>query len=687
MVKLPSKPRARTTVVTAVTIALALVLAVAPACAEATMPALTPANLDTTVAPCRDFYRYANGGWLDRAQIPAAYPSWGGFDELYERNQQVLLAILERAAADAKAGRGAGPQRLIGDAWCACMDSTKADALGTKPIAPRLAEMASLASPDGLAPRVAALHGAAMPTLFAFFSRPDPKKSDQIIAFAGQGGIGLPDRDYYLRTDSAAVETRARYVAYITDSFRALGDDTPVAHGAAERILALETALARASMTNVERRDPHATYHKVAVDSLRRLAPRFDWNRYLAGRGLAGLDSVNVTQPLFFHAVDSLIAAVPLDAWKAYLRWAVIGTAAPDLDRAFVTRAFNFERALTGAEALLPRWKRCIRAIDADLGDALGKVYVEERFPPEAKERALALVRNIEAAMEERIAGLEWMGPETRRLALEKLHAIENKVGYPNTWRDYAGVTLDQGTYFANREAARAWEQRRNLAKIGKPVDRGEWNMTTPVVNAFYSPPFNSINFPAGILQAPFFDPTWDDASNYGAIGMVIGHEISHGFDDRGRQFDAKGNLSDWWTAEDAARYKERANKVVAQFDGYTVLDTLHLNGKLTLGENIADLSGLALAYHGLQRALAGKTVAKIQGYTPEQRFFLAYAQVWREALRPAYLRTQTLTDPHSPGVWRVNGPLGNMPEFAKAFGCTAGDAMVRVPDASVRIW
>ncbi len=534
---------------------------------------------------------------------------------------------------------------------------------------------------------MATLHAAGIPALFSFQSRQDPKHSEQVIAVAGQGGIGLPDRDYYLREDSASVETRARYAAHIARTFELLGTAAAPAREAAGRILALETALARASMTNVERRDPRAVYNKMAVDSLRRLAPRFDWDRYLAGRGLPALDSINVTQPRFVHAVDSLVAAVPLADWKTYLRWKVADAAAPDLSRPFVEENFAFERVLTGADAMLPRWKRCLRSIDADLGDVLGRAYVAEQFPPEARARALRMVDNLEAALGERIAGLEWMGPETRRRALEKLQAFEDKIGYPNTWRDYAGVTLTRTTHFANRASARAWEVRRNLNKIGRPVDRGEWSMSAPTVNAFYSSSLNSINFPAGILQPPFFDPSWDDAMNYGAIGAVIGHEMSHGFDDRGRQFDAKGNLRDWWTEEDATRYKERAQKVVAQFDGYTVLDSLHLNGKLTLGENIADLGGIAVAYYALQKAQAGQAVAPIDGFTPEQRFFLSWAQVWREAVRPASMRTQVQTDPHSPGMWRVNGPLSNLPEFARAFGCRDGDAMVRPAELRAQIW
>ncbi len=666
--------------------ALAGCIAGATPAAAGAPPALSLANLDTTCAPCRDFNRYANGGWLAAATIPAALPSWGSFDELAERNQDALHTIVVRAAADTKATPESDTGRL-GAYWCACMDSATTDRLGARPLEPRLAAIEALASTRALAGQVAVLHAAPIPALFSFQSRQDPKHSEQVIAFAGQGGLGLPDRDYYLRDDSASVETRARYLAHIARTFELLGSGPAPARDAADRVLALETALARASMTNVQRRDPRATYNKMAVDSLARLAPRFDWTAYLAARGLAALDSINVTQPGFLRAVDSLVAAVPVADWKAYLRWKAADTASADLSRPFVDESFSFEQVLTGAEAMLPRWKRCLRSLDADLGDLLGRVYVAEHFSPEARARALRLVDDLEAALGERIAELDWMGPETRRRAIEKLQAFEDKIGYPNTWRDYAGVSLTRTTHFANRAGARAWEARRNLKKIGRPVDRGEWSMTAPTVNAFYSSSLNSINFPAGILQPPFFDPSWDDAMNYGGIGTVIGHEMSHGFDDRGRQFDARGNLSDWWTAEDAAHYKERAQKVVAQFDGYTVLDSLHLNGKLTLGENIADLGGIAVAYFALQKAQAGQPVTRIDGLTPGQRFFLSYAQVWREAVRPASLRTQVQTDPHSPGVWRVNGPLSNLPEFAREFGCKDGDAMVRPKEQRARIW
>ncbi len=540
----------------------------------------------------------------------------------------------------------------------------------------------------GLPALLASLHDHGVSGLFGVRVGQDPKHSDWQILSVGPGGLGLPDRDYYFRTDSASVETRARYVAHVAKAFELVGTPWADAKVKADRILALETALAGASLTNVQRRDPRAVYHKMSAAAFESSAPRFGWDAYLAARGLAKLDSVNVTQPGYVRAVDSLVAAVPLEDWRAYLSWRVVDHAAPALSRAFVDEDFRFDQVLSGIEQSPPRWKRCVRAADNDLGDLLGKAYVQGApCWPRAERQGLPLVRNPGRARRDRITALEWMGPETRTKAIEKLKAFENKIGYPNTWRDYAGVKLTRTSYYANRQNATAYESRRNLAKLGKPVDRGEWNMSAPTVNAFYSSSLNSINFPAGILQPPFFGANSDDAMNYGAIGTVIGHEMTHGFDDRGRQFDAAGNLRDWWTADDASRYKERADKVAAQFSGYTVLDTLHVNGRLTLGENIADLGGVAVAWAALNKALENQRVAAIDGLSPHERFFYSYAQIWREVTRDASLRTLVLTNPHSPPVWRVNGPLSNLPEFAETFGCKAGDGMVRAEELRARIW
>jgi putative endopeptidase len=674
--------------VTARALAAVLWMAIAalPAVAAGrAMPALDPADMDTTVSPCRDFYQYANGGWLAHHEIPAAFANWGSFTELAESNRERLHQILEEARRDRRAKSGSDMARL-GVFYAAAMDSTGAEAAGLAPVQALLDAIDGLKAPADLAGEVAWLHGHGIRAMFFFRTGQDPRRSDLVIPFASQGGLGLPDRDYYTRSDSTSAAMRDSYVGHIGRTLSLAGVEPAAARAQAERIVALETVMAKASMTNVQRRDPVATYHKMPLASLQNMTPRFDWSRYLSGRGAPAIDSIDVTQPDFFDALDALVGQAPLADWKAYLRWCVLDDAAPLLTTAFADEDFSFQRLLTGAQVMQPRWKRSLALTDRDLGDILGREYVKRYFPPAARERALKMVRNLEAALGDRIEALEWMGPETRRRALDKLHAFEERIGYPDQWREYPGLEIGESVY-ANHLSAQDVEARRNIDKLGKPVDRGEWRMTAPTVNAFYMSSLNSINFPAGILQPPFFDPSWDDAVNYGAIGAVIGHEMTHGFDDRGRQFDAQGNLDDWWTAEDAARYKERADKVVAQFNHYTVLDTLHLNGRLTLGENIADLGGLAVAYAALQKALAGKSPGTIDGFTSDQRFFLSWARVWRTLQRDEALRTQVLTNPHSPAMWRVNGPLSNLPQFAKAFGCSSVDAMVRAEDARAQIW
>jgi putative endopeptidase len=671
------------------TLLLAAALAVAsPAHAAGKPPAVfPPANFDTTCAPCRDFDQYANGGWTKTHSIPGTQSSWGSFNILGENNQTLLHEILEKAAANKAAAPGSDEYKL-GVYYGSCMDSLEADREGAKPLQPLLTAIDGMKSTGELATQVGWLHAHGVSSLFRFGASQDDKNSDMMIAGASQGGLGLRDRDYYLRRDSTSVATRREYVDHIVRSFQLLGTSETDAKSAGDQVLAIETALARCSYTNVQRRDPNANYHKLPVTELAKLTPSFDWAAYLARRGGPKFDSLNVSQVTFFQGLDSVITRTPLPAWQAYLRWRVVEDAAPTLSTPFVLEDFRFSRVLSGATEMQPRWKRCLRATDGGLGDLLGKAYIERRFPPEAKARALKIVHNLEAALDDRLTVLEWMSDSTRQAAKAKLAAFAEKIGYPDKWRDYSAIQVKPQPFFANRAAVREFEIARQFGKIGKPTERGEWFMTPPTVNAFYSPSLNSINFPAGILQPPFYDPSWDDAANYGGIGTVIGHEMTHGFDDQGRQLDLKGNLRDWWKPEDAARYKERAGKVAAQFTSYTVLDSMHLNGQLTLGENIADLGGLAIAYAALQKELAGKPrPAKLEGFTPEQRFFLSYAQLWRRLTRPEALRTQVNTDPHSPGHWRVNGPLSNLDEFAKAFGCKEGDPMVRNAEERARIW
>ncbi len=652
---------------------------------------IDPANMDTTCAPCRDFDQYANGGWIARTTLPAAYPSYGAFTELSDRNQDVVHRLLEDAVHQVRSG---GSMAKLGLFYGSCMDSVRAEADGAKPLQPALDRIAALHDVAGLSAEIGRLHNMAVqgrneraPALFSFGATQDAKHSVEMIAAANQGGIGLPDRDYYTKQDSTSRALRERYVAHIARSFELLGDAPAAAAAAAEKVMAIETALANASMTNVQRRDPNAVYHKMTLAELQALAPAFDWSGYLAARGAPAVTFVNVGQPEFFKAVNAMLASTPLADWKSYLRWNVVADASPVLSRAFVEEDFSFRRLLTGAKEMQPRWKRCLQATDVALGQALGEEYVKRTFTPAAKARALAMVTNLEAVLKDRITGLDWMSDSTRARALEKLTAFGNKIGYPDKWRDYSALKLDRGPFIANRWRVVDFEARRNLAKIGRPFDRTDWRFTVPTVNASYSPNGNEITFPAGILQPPFFDANADDAVNYGGIGAVIGHEMTHGFDDQGRQFDKDGNLRDWWTAEDATRFKERADRVASQYDGYVAVDDVHVNGHLTLGENLADLGGVAIAYAALERSLQGKPRPLIDGYTPEQRFFLAFAQIWRRKSRPESIRTQVLTDPHSPGHFRVIGPLSNLPEFAQAFGCREGDAMVRPDSLRARIW
>jgi predicted metalloendopeptidase len=667
---------------------LTLVLGSAPLAGAAAPPArpADAADFDTTCAPCGDFDRFANGGWITRTKLPAGYSNYGAFDELYDRNEAVLRKILEQATADRSAKPGSDRARLA-DYYASCMDSAGAEAAGGKPIAGQLADVDALASTQDVAREIGWLHVNGIPALFGFFAAQDPKHSENVIAFVGQGGLGLPDRDYYTRTDSATVATRAIYVRTTANLFQLAGEGGEQAAKHADAVMALETALAQASMTNVQRRDPKATYHKMPWDSLLALSPAFAWKEYAVRRNAGRPADVNVTQPDFVRAVNGLLTGTPLDTWKAYLKSHILRDAAPTLSTPYVKEWFALRRALTGTAEMLPRWKRCIAETDDQLGEILGQEYVKRAFTPADKARMLEMVKNLEAGLGDRIHAAEWMGDSTRAAAGTKLAAFTDKIGYPNQWKDYSKVVIRPGQHYANRQAARAFETTRNIAKIGKPVDRNEWTMTPPTVNAYYSSSLNSINFPAGILQPPFFDSQADDATNYGAIGAVIGHEMGHGFDDRGRQFDAQGNLRDWWRPEDVERYKVRADKVAKQFDGYTVIDTVHVNGRLTLGENLADLGGLAVAYAAMEKAYAGKPRTKLGGFSPEQRFFLGWARVWRNLQTNEDLRTQVQTDPHAPAHWRINGPLSNLREFRDAWGCKDGDPMVRPAELSTRIW
>jgi len=641
---------------------------------------------DTTCSPCKDFFKFANGSWVANTTIPSSYPGYGSFQMLRDRNQEALHRLLENASRKTASHVDDNLTRL-GTFYGSCMDSADAEAEGVKPLEPTLAEIAAIRSLDDLTLETARLHAEGVNVLFRLNALPDLKNSTVMIAVASQAGLGLPDRDYNTQQDSASKAIRDRYVEHVARTLELTGEPRAEARAHADTVMAIETSLARASMTNVQRRDPKAVYHMMKLDELRALMPAFGWNSYLRQARLAGLTELNVAQPDFFKALNERLSGVTLESWKTYLRWHAAEEAAPFLSSAFVDEVFRFQRVLNGIEEFPPRWKRCVLATDDALGDALGREFVKENFGPQAKARSLEMVKNLEAALKSRLEALDWMSDSTRAEALGKLAAFAEKIGYPEKWRDYSTLRIERGSFLGNFARATEFETARQLGEIGKPVDRREWRMTPPTVNAYYNSSNNDINFPAGILQPPFFDPEADDAVNYGGIGAVIGHEMTHGFDDRGRQFDGVGNLRDWWTAEDAQRYRVRASRVVDQFNGYVAVDTLHVNGKLTLGENIADLGGVAVAYQALERALAGKPRSLIDGLTPEQRFFLSYAQVWRAKFRPEAIRLRIATDPHSPARWRVNGPLSNLPEFAKAFGCKAGDPMVRPDSLRARIW
>jgi putative endopeptidase len=648
---------------------------------------LDPANLDRSVSACTDFYHFANGGWIKTHPIPAAYSSWGSFNELQENNQGNLETILKKAAANGNTQANSDLHKLA-VYYSTCMDSAAAERAGAQPIEPELNRIAAITNRADLEAEIARLHSMGVPALFGFGSQQDAKNSTQVIAGVSQGGLSLPDREYYLNPDKRYADIRTNYQNHVAKMFELTGENAAQAATDAQAVLAIETALAKPAKTRVELRDPNGNYHKMTAAELAQVAPGFNWTRFFTGEGAGNIEAINVQNPVFLKAADSLLTAAPIDAWKAYLRWHVIDVAAPSLSSAFVNEDFRFGSTLSGAKELLPRDKRCTRATDSGLRDALGQAYVSQYFTPSAKQRALEMVRNLESVFHDRIQTLSWMSDTTKTQAEGKLAAFTNKIGYPDKWRDYSTLDIEPGPFINNVLAVRQYERRRNLARIGRPVDRTEWGMTPATVNAYYNPLMNEIVFPAGILQPPFFDPNADDAVNYGGMGAVIGHEMTHGFDDQGAQFDAQGNLRNWWSPADLEKFKRGTGLVSSQYDTYTVLDSVHVNGKLTLGENLADFGGLSIAYAALEKALAQKgRPGKIDGFTPEQRFFLAWAQIWRGNDTPQDARLRINTDPHSPGEWRTNGPLSNMPQFAAAFGCKPGDAMVRPDSVRPVIW
>jgi putative endopeptidase len=660
------------------------------------------ANMDTTCAPCTDFYEYANGGWLKSHEnaIPADKTSISSFGTLGDHNTEVAHKVIQDDSAAVKSGKAkAGSEQWkIGTLYTACMDTVTIDALGDKPLQPTLDRIASIHSSADLVTDFPKLRGGGGGGrggggLTPFGVRPsaDPKNSNETIVSAGPGGLGLPEREYYFRTDPRSVQLRTEYVDHVARTLQLIGESQSQAKSDAGKIMALETSLARVEKSRGQMRDPNASYHKMSIAQFSAMTPHINWQTYLTAEGGKAATVVNVTQPDFFKALDSLVANVPVDTWKAYLRWHAASGASASLSAPFREEAFRWQQATSGVKEAPPRWRACYAATNGALGWAVGHEYVTRTFTPAARERARVMVNNLVNALNDRIQQLDWMSAATKKEASTKLMAYMRKVAYPDTWRSYAGLDVKSGQYAEDQLLSSEFEQKRSWDRVGKPVDKTEWSMTPPTVNASYSPSLNQIQFPAGILEPPFFDPNADDAVNYGGLGAVIGHEMSHGFDDQGRQYDSKGNLRDWWTPQDAAKYKASAQKMIDQYNGYTVIDSAtHVNGQATLGENIGDFGGLTVAYAAMERALNAKGPSarkKIDGFTPEQRFFLSWARIWREVQRPEAERLQVNTNPHSPGKWRVNGPLSIMPEFAKAWGCKDGDPMVRPENERAKIW
>jgi putative endopeptidase len=660
----------------------------ASAVAQGQTKPIDPTNIDTTCSPCKDFFKYANGGWLKRSEIPGDQPRWGSFNELQEQNFAALKDVLTEAATSASTTADANLRKL-GTFYGTCMDSTAVERAGITPLRTELNQIAAIRDRRDVEAAIMRLHRLGIPAGFAFQSTPDAKASARTIAEVYQAGLGLPDRDYYTKTDSASQKIRRKYVEHIVQMLKLSGQDNTAAQRGAQAIMRVEDVLAKASMTREAQRDPEAVYHLTTTAALQKQTPAFAWTTYLSGLGLEKVDEVNVAQPEFIEAFDSVLVAAPVDDWRSYLRWNLIANTAPALSSPFVKESFRFNSTvLQGVKEMRPRWKRCLRLTDDALGEIMGQAYVKKNFTPEAKARALDMVRNIRAELSSRLGQLTWMSAGTKTKAYAKLDSIINKIGYPDRWRDYTKLEPRPGPFVSNLLLANEFETRRQLSKIGRPTDRSEWGMTPPTVNAYYNPSTNEITFPAGIMQPPFFNPKADDAVNYGGMGGAIGHEITHGFDDQGRQFDAQGNLSGWWTEADTKEFNRRAEVVQKQFDSYIAIDTLHVNGKLTLGENIADLGGLLISYGAYRRSLEGKPEpAPIDGLTGNQRFFLAWAQIWRAKTRPEYARLLVNVDPHAPPEFRTVGPLSNIPAFAQAFGCKAGDPMVRPENQRAQIW
>ncbi|MER3463499.1 MAG: peptidase M13 [Chitinophagaceae bacterium] len=643
------------------------------------------ANMDLSVKPGDNFYLYANGNWIKNNPIPSSKTRWGSFDVLREESSKRMQSLLEEAAKKASTDP---KMQKIGDFYVSGMDTAAINKLGYQPIAPDLKRIDAITDVSGLLNEIAYERTNGMGgALFGFFIAQDRKNVSQYIAQLGQGGTTLPDRDYYLKSDARSNTVREAYLQHVKRMFQLIGEDAATAQKNADVVLTIETALANAQMSRVEMRDPYKTYNKFAVKDFAGTTPAIDWTNLFNKMQLNGADSVIVTNPSFFKAVNGLLTSIALQDWKTYLKWNLLDGSANYLSTPFVKEKFAMAQVLSGQKEQTPRWQVVSGIIDGSLGDLLGQLYVDKYFKPAAKQRMLDLVNNLQETFASRIKRLDWMSDETKMRAQEKLNAFTKKIAYPDKWRDYAGVTISRNDYLGNARRVGKWAYNDMITRYGKPVDKTRWGMTPPTINAYYNPSNNEIAFPAGILQFPFFDFGADDAVNYGGIGAVIGHEMTHGFDDQGSQYAADGNLKNWWTKEDADKFRAKTEQVVAQYNNYTVLDTLHVNGKLTLGENLADLGGLNIAYEAFTHTKQFKEGKSLDGFTPTQRFFLSWAQIWRNNTTPETMANLILTDPHSPGMHRANGPIVNMDAWYTAFNIKPGDKMYVAPEKRIKIW
>lgn len=666
-------------------ICLFILPAIAQKKSKAPVKYIDKSNMDLTIKPGDNFYLYANGNWLKNNEVPASKTRWGTFDMLRLTGSERLKTIAEEAAANPAQNTIA---QRVGDFYASAMDSSAIDQLGYEPIKKKLQKISEVSDKEQILHEMATLRTEGVSALlFGFFVGQDDKDVTTYIPQLSQGGTILPDRDYYLKNDSGGKAIRTAYLSYITDMFRLTGADMDDASEKASSILALETALAKLQMSRVEMRDPKKTYNKYAVSDFTKATPGFDWESLLAKMKVNDADSLLVNNPDFFKGADALFTAVPLDTWKAYLQWHIINSAAPYLSSAFVKRAFEFSKVITGQKEMAPRWISMTGLLDGSLGELVGQLYVKKYFNDAAKQKMMALVTNVEETFGDRISRLTWMSDSTKQQAKVKLHSIVKKIGFPDKWETYPGVIINRSNFYGNLLSVYSFKYNKMVNRMGQPVDKSEWRMTPPTVNAYYSSNNNEIVFPAGILQFPFFDFNADDAINYGGAAAVIGHELTHGFDDQGRQFDANGNLRDWWTNTDADKFNALAQKVVEQYNGFTVNDSIHVNGKLTLGENIADLGGLNIAYEAFKKTDEGRGNKKIDGFTPDQRFFLNWAQVWRANILPQFASQLILTDPHSPGMYRCNAPISNMDSWYQAFDIKPGDKMYKPELERIMIW